>query len=212
MERSLLGDRKGRYRIQVVGNSGTCLPEIRTLESTLTTLGKQLSSILGIPHFSLDQIYWQPGWKETPPEEFQAKLEKIIRENEETGWVIDGEYSRRGAAIVTECATDVIWLDPPLILYFPRILIRTFRRLFGQEATCSPGCPETFREVFLSKESILWWCLSQHRLTRKKWEGQLLIMGLGVENVPVENQKLRRIKGWGSELGKWLESVKSGFH
>ncbi|KAG7094846.1 hypothetical protein E1B28_005654 [Marasmius oreades] len=196
--RPLVGDKKGRYRIQVVGNSG----------SGKSTLSKELSSILGVPHFSLDSIYWQPGWKTTPPDEFRAKLENIIHDNEESGWVMDGEYARLGGAVVTEYATDVIWLDPPLILYFPRVLIRTFRRLFGFEPSCSPGCREMFYESFLTKESILWWCLTNHAPTRKRWEVRLPVMGLGEENVPVEDQKLRRIGGWGSELREWLGSVK----
>ncbi|KAJ8082343.1 hypothetical protein AAF712_001690 [Marasmius tenuissimus] len=175
----------------------------------VTTLAKHLATVLKVPHYSLDRIYWQPGWKETPPDEFQAKLETIMLQNEETGWVLDGEYTRKGGYVVTEAATDIIWLDPPLLLYFPRIVVRTFRRLFGLQETCSPDCPETFHEVFLSKESILWWCLSQHRSTRKKWEAEMLNMGLGVKTVPPEKQRLQRIGGWGSQLKLWLRRVEA---
>ncbi|KAI3603938.1 adenylate kinase [Moniliophthora roreri] len=179
----LLGDSHGQYRIHIVGNSG-------------------------IPHVSLDQLFWQSGWATTPPDEFRAKIETFMSEKKETGWIIDGEYTRRGGSIVSEHATDVIWLDPPLLLYFPRIVIRTFLRLFRLRAPCSPGCPERFREVFFSKDSILWWCLSQHWANARKWRAQMAIIGLGVGAAPPEQQKLRRIGGWGGQLKAWLQDVK----
>ena len=81
----------------------------RTLGSQ-TTVGSRLSSILGLPHFSLDRFFWEPGWKETPPEEFRAKIENILNENKH-GWIIDGEYRSQGGGIVSEQATDIICWD-----------------------------------------------------------------------------------------------------
>lgn len=51
---------------------------------------------------------WRPGWEQTPPEEFQAKLRSFIDENKERGWVADGEYMRLGGLILYEEATDVV--------------------------------------------------------------------------------------------------------
>ncbi|KAJ8075737.1 hypothetical protein PM082_021367 [Marasmius tenuissimus] len=171
-----------------------------------TTVGARLSSILGIPHFSLDKYYWEPGWNETPPDQFRAKVEKILSENENC-WIIDGEYRKKGAGIVSEHATDIIWLDPPLLLYFPRVILRTILRLFRFEETCSPGCKESWQEAFCSKDSILLYCFTNHWPKRRFWDEQMAVMGVDVGSVPSSQQKLRRIGGWGSELRIWFEDV-----
>ncbi len=53
-------------------------------------------------------------------------------------------------------------LDPPLILYFPRLVCRTFLRLFRLAPPCSLGCEETASQVFFSRESMIWWYVVMH--------------------------------------------------
>jgi len=162
--------------------------------------------VLGVPYISLDRLFWQPNWKKSSTEEFQAKIRAALDQCEE-GWVVDGEYLKRAGPIVTSESTDIIWLDPPLLLYLPRIIKRTFLRLFNLQPPCSPGCPEKVREVFFSRESIVWWCLSNHWLNRRRnWE-KMRALGLKAGSVD-EGRKMRRIGGWGAELKKWLEDVK----
>ncbi|KAK0421529.1 AAA domain-containing protein [Armillaria borealis] len=192
----LIGDGRGLYKIHIFGNSG----------SGKSTLATHLSLILGIPHISLDQLFWEPNWKAASEDEFRAKI-RAAMEQSPNGWIIDGDYQRRGGVIVQEEATDVIWLDPPLILYFPRIVIRTFLRIVGFLPPCSPGCPETFKEVFFSKNSILLWCLTQHGVNRRRGESRMKEIGIGV-GTQLENRKMRRISGWGNELERWIKSVK----
>ncbi|KAF8888146.1 hypothetical protein CPB84DRAFT_1786336 [Gymnopilus junonius] len=67
----------------------------------------------------MDRIMWQPGWVSTPPEQFQTHLRKAMDQEPERGWVADGNYERRSGSLAFEEATDIIWLDPPLALYFP---------------------------------------------------------------------------------------------
>ncbi|KIK55625.1 hypothetical protein GYMLUDRAFT_47596 [Collybiopsis luxurians FD-317 M1] len=191
----LIGDEEGRFRIRIVGNSG----------SGKTTLCKELASILNIPALSLDELHWQPGWKETPADELREKVEDFIQQNASRGWVIDGNYSKKGGLIVQERATDVIWLNPPLLLYFPRIIIRTLLRLMRLRPPCRPGCNERFREVFFSKDSIIWWCLTNHRSSFERNSALMEIWGLGVGS---RAQKMRRLGGWGAELRDWLKSVR----
>lgn len=101
-------------------------------------------------------------------------------------------------------------LDPPLLLYFPRLFLRSMARIFGLVAICSPGCLETVRECFFSRKSILLWCLTQHWVVRKSNEKLVQDHGIGVGRRSDE-QKMRRIGGWGSELRKWLEDVQLVF-
>ncbi|KAJ3794233.1 hypothetical protein GGU11DRAFT_690216 [Lentinula aff. detonsa] len=193
----LIGDSQGRYKIRVLGNSG----------AGKSTVSHQLASILDIPLLSLDELYWQPGWKPMPNNEFRDKIMSFMEKNASRGWVVDGDYVRMGGAVVHEHATDVIWLDPPLLLYFPRLVFRTFLRLIGLESSCSVGCSESVREVFFSKSSILWWCLSQHRVVIDRNSAQMKIWGLEVGSRPPKERKMRRLGGWGSEVTDWLQSV-----
>ncbi|KAG8702636.1 hypothetical protein FRC08_003356 [Ceratobasidium sp. 394] len=93
----LLGDGNDTYRIAIVGNSGT----------GKTTLAVELSELLGIPYLSLDEVHWQPGWVETPAEEFRQKVEAFLLSHPD-GWIIDGNYQRKVGTVVQDMATDVL--------------------------------------------------------------------------------------------------------
>ncbi|KAJ7594893.1 hypothetical protein C8J56DRAFT_778793 [Mycena floridula] len=192
---ALLGDGKGLFRVHIFGNSGSGKARI----TFNTTLGAELASILDVPFISLDRLFWNPGWQESTSAEFHEKVNTAMAGCEK-GWVIEGNYERRLGGLVSQAATDIIWLDPPLALYFPRLVIRTFRHLFGYGEPCSPGCKETFRSVFLSKDSIIWWCLSQH--AKKRREGQEKMRQYEL------NKGTRRLGGWGNELKSWISQVK----
>ncbi|KAF8076982.1 hypothetical protein FPV67DRAFT_1559282 [Lyophyllum atratum] len=190
----LLGDGEGRYKVQVTGNSGT----------PFSTTGIALAELLDVPYISLDTLNWQPGWKETPTAEFQAMMREAMNQSDK-GWVVDGSYAGKGGNIAVEECTDLIWLDPPLALYFPRILVRTFGRLFGLTAPCSVGCPESWREAFSAK-GILWWCLSNHWATRRRCKAWMAEMGV-VAGENITGRKMRRFGGWGSDVQIWMKDV-----
>ena len=64
--------------------------------------------MLGVPLLSLDTIMWKPGFGQTPPDEFQAAVRSYMDQHQESGWVADGDYMRRGGFLLHEEATDVI--------------------------------------------------------------------------------------------------------
>ncbi|KAH6891584.1 hypothetical protein BKA70DRAFT_1537935 [Coprinopsis sp. MPI-PUGE-AT-0042] len=189
----LIGDSAGHVRILVVGNSDQ--------STTAAKLGRQL----GIPFISLDHIHWEPGWKSTPNDAFKSKIEVALAEAGPS-WVVEGDYYERIGNIVLDKSTDVIWLDPPLLLYFPRLLLRTFLRLFGLQAPCSPGCDESFSEAFFSKDSIILWCLTHHRSEREKNTIRMREVGLN-SGSNINHRRMRRIGGWGGEYKRWMEEV-----
>ncbi|KAJ7922675.1 hypothetical protein B0H13DRAFT_2230435 [Mycena leptocephala] len=191
----LIGDAHGNYRVRIVGNSGEP-----------PTVGKQLAEVLGVPFIPLDTLFWKPGWKQSTNEELREKVNLALA-NAPNGWVMDGNYTRRIGTIVEDKATDVIWLDPPLALYLPRLIWRTFLRLLRLRAPCSPGCTEMVSEVFFSKESIVWWCITHHRPVRDRASAKMALIGIGVGS-DVDNQNMRRIGGWGAELRAWFDDVK----
>ncbi|KAF8165988.1 hypothetical protein B0H34DRAFT_691393 [Crassisporium funariophilum] len=191
----LLGDNQGRYRVHVVGNSG----------SGKSTTGQELAAILGVPYINMDKIMWQPGWGTAEPEEFQAKLRALL-DQDERGWVADGEFVQQGGLMAYEESTDVLWLDPPFVLYFPRLIIRTCLRLVGLRPPCAPGCPERLMDV-LSRNGILWWCITNHWRNRRRQRARIQDIGLGVGS-DVMRRRMRRMGGWGGDLKRWLMDVR----
>ena len=161
----------------------------------------------------MDELHWGPGWVDSSAEEMDHKVRDAFDKAGDS-WVIDGDYLRRGGIVACERATDIICmftirsrhfptltvisgLDPPLALYFPRIVFRTFMRLVGLVPPCSPGCPESIKEVFFSKTSIIWWCISHHSSNRKKGRDMMIEYG-GI---------VRRIGGWGGEYRTWMAGI-----
>ncbi|KAJ6557798.1 hypothetical protein B0H19DRAFT_946437 [Mycena capillaripes] len=190
-----LGDTKGHYRVHLVGNSG----------KSRYTVGKQLAALLGVPFIALDSLCWRPGWQKSTRDEMRQKLEQALTEAA-NGWVVDGNYRSRIGTIVEDNCTDVIWLDPPLLLYLPRIVIRSVLRMLRLREPCSPGCHENFSTVFFSQESIIWWCITNHRPMRRRQAALLEKIGVTTERT-ADGRKMRRIGGWGGELRMWLDGV-----
>ncbi|PFH49507.1 hypothetical protein AMATHDRAFT_63111 [Amanita thiersii Skay4041] len=198
---ALLGSPTGQFRVHIIGNSGSgkaCL--------LVTTVGKKLAAILGLPFVSLDELRWKPNWVQTPSDEYREAVRNTLDAYNQ-GWVVEGNSHSTLGNLVTEKATDVIWLDPPLVLYFPRLLWRTLLRLLRIEPPCSTGCEETIRETFFSRDSIILSCLMRHSVVRVRARKMMERYGLGVGRSQ-EDWKMRRIGGWGGQLREWLEGVR----
>ena len=186
-----------------------------------TTLGARISKLLNIPHISLDTLHWGPDWRACPADEFRAKVQEKLDETAETGWIIDGSYVSKIGNIIKDNATDIICksahsfsskrisfpsltgfsgLDPPFILYFPRVCYRTFARLLGYGEPCSPGCDESWRGVFtLGEKSILWWGWTHHDPYRRRQQAEMMSEGF--------RDRTRRLGGWGGELEVWIRDI-----
>ncbi|EJD50596.1 hypothetical protein AURDEDRAFT_160495 [Auricularia subglabra TFB-10046 SS5] len=185
----LKGDAQGRYRILIVGNSGT----------GKTTVTARLRRLFNIPSLSRDEVLFDPGWVTVSREVFRERIRTFIESHDE--WVMDGDAPVRAGSLPADTATDIIWLDPPFVLYFPRVFWRTIGRLLGWAEQCAPGCNETWRSVFWDRESILLWVITQHRPTRTRCAA-----GLVADSVELGG-KWRRLGGWGSEAKRWFEQV-----
>ena len=129
-----------------------------------TTFARSLAEKLGVPHVEIDALFWQPGWVMTPADELRAKVEAALFDG---GWVVDGNYTSRLGTFVLEQADQVVWLDLPLRTTLRRLLRRTVRRLRTREAIWGTN-RETFRNAFLSRNSILVYALQTHRSGRRR--------------------------------------------
>lgn len=145
-------------RINVVGTTG----------SGKSTVSRRLAALLRMPHLEMDRMFWRPGWRQAPQAEFMATVTAAVAAER---WVLDGSYN---ATIPVKWArTDVvIWLDYPFLDIFIRLLIRTVRRVWrGEElwpdSVTGTGNRESFRQSFLSRDSILWWMITTYAKNRR---------------------------------------------
>jgi len=133
-----------------------------------TTLAKQLSSILNIPNIELDAVHWQPNWVMMETEAFRLQVAELIAAD---SWIADGNYSK-ARDILWARATTLIWLDYPFFVSFIQLINRSIRRLLRREELWN-GNKETWRGMFLSKDSLLIWLLQSYPDIRKSYPNLL---------------------------------------
>lgn len=121
-----------------------------------------------MPCVELDALAWGPNWRLVPVEVFKERVARAVGGE---AWVIDGNYAERGARdLVWPRADTVVWLDPPLRVIFPRLFARAIRRIrTGEELWPETGNRETFRNQFLSRDSLFWWALKTHHRRQREW-------------------------------------------
>jgi adenylate kinase family enzyme len=121
-----------------------------------------LAQRLDVQHVELDALFWNPGWVETPAEEFRRRVEAVL--DDDAGWVADGNYRTRLDSLVVDRAELVVWVDPPFPVLFVRLLRRTIRRARSREELWGTNV-DTWRNAFLSRDSLLLFALK----TRRRW-------------------------------------------
>lgn len=141
-------------RIAVVGTSG----------SGKTTLARRLAQRLGIEHVELDALHWGPDWTPAPREVFRERVWRALGGD---AWATDGNYSV--VRDIVWCRADtVVWLDYSLPVVMARVTQRTVRRFVTREQLWN-GNQECFWQVFLSRDSIVWWALRTYRRRKSEY-------------------------------------------
>jgi adenylate kinase family enzyme len=168
------------HRISVRGVSG----------SGKTTLAAKLASRLGAPHIELDALVHGPGWTEASAEELVAKLEPLLAHD---SWIVDGNYTSKLGALVSDRADLVVWLDLPLRVALARTLRRTLARIHDH-AELWNGNTQTWRGAFWGRDSLFIWALRSHRIHRR-----------GIP-ATVASEKLVRLRS-AAATQRWLETL-----
>jgi len=144
-------------RIAIVGCSG----------GGKSTLASALGRRLDLPVIHLDVLYWRPGWVESEPAEFRARVAEALRAE---AWITDGNFS--AVADIRFVASDtIIWVDQPRLRCIAGALRRVIRWFGRSRPDLAPGCPEKFDLEFLR---YIW---TWDRVTRPRIEAAIVAHG-----------------------------------
>lgn len=135
-------------RIHLIGTAG----------SGKTTLARQLTQRLGLPHIELDAHYWQPQWRHRTNADFHRQYAAQIVAD---AWVVDGEYPEVNRHIWAK-AELVIWLDYALPLVLGRVLRRGLVAALTKRNLWESGNYETLPQLF-GKQSLAHRARRTHR-------------------------------------------------
>jgi len=92
--------------------------------------------------------------------------------------------------LVWPAADTLIWLDLPFPLVMWRLVRRTLGRVLSGQDLWGTGNRETFRNAFLSRDSILLWAIKTHGRNRERFAAECGSLG--------KDKKVVRLRDRGS--------------
>ncbi len=148
-------------KICVVGPSG----------SGKSTLARELARRFDAPHIELDRFLWGEKWSRTDKATFDARVDEATRGDH---WVVDGNHP-----LVHGRAEHIVWLDFPLRVVLPRVVLRSARRLATGEVLWN-GNRESLRRLLpivrlrggrfeWNDDNLFGWMVSSHRERQRVW-------------------------------------------
>ena len=130
-----------------------------------TTLARELSKKLDIPHTELDSFYHQENWQPLDRDEFFNRVQKITDGDK---WILCGNYFSTLGLATWQKADTIVWCDYPFSLVLRRLLKRTLRRTLTYEELWN-GSRERFFVNFFTRNSVIIWMLQQWRKQKNRY-------------------------------------------
>ncbi|PHN03013.1 DNA topology modulation protein [Flavilitoribacter nigricans] len=122
-------------RILIVGSGG----------AGKTTLARQLGELLHLEVIHLDQHFWNSGWRECAPDEWNAKVRNLIAKDQ---WVMDGNYGGT-LEIRARAADTIVFLDFSRWQCLWGIVSRRIRYHGRTRPSMPDNCPERLSWEFV---------------------------------------------------------------
>lgn len=131
-------------RVVVVGATG----------AGKSTFAQRLAGRLGTTYVELDELFWDAGWTQAPPDVFRARVEGATAG---AAWVVAGNYGRV-RDLLWPRAQAIIWLDYPFVIVLRRLLVRTVRRAVTREVLWNGNRESLWEHCRVwSEKSLLNW-------------------------------------------------------
>ena len=165
-------------KVIIVGTSG----------SGKSMLANQLSLLLKVTSYELDDYYWLPGWQANP---FCLQLLLNQLKNQEA-WIVNGNYTKLLGPLWRQADT-IIWLDYSFTRCFLQGLKRSLKRIFYRIPCCN-GNFETIQRTFFSKDSLLVWIASTYQRRKAAYHDQFAQSSSG--NKYLRFQTPKQLKPW----------------
>jgi adenylate kinase family enzyme len=131
-----------------------------------TTLAKQLSARLDLPHLELDSIYHRENWKPLDSIEFQLQVHEFVDQDR---WIVCGNYFSKLGLGFWRKADTVIWCDYSFPLVVRRLLKRTLRRTTTGEVLWNNN-RESFLGNFFTRDSVIFLMMKSWNKQKRNYE------------------------------------------
>jgi adenylate kinase family enzyme len=105
-----------------------------------STLAERLGTLLGLPAYHLDALYWRPGWVRTSDEEWGELVRDLVARDR---WIIDGGFTD-SMRMRFEAADTLIFVDLPRRVSFASVV----RRRLLHSVRPAPGTAQGCRPMF----------------------------------------------------------------
>ena len=111
-----------------------------------STLSKNLSRILKLNVYHLDNIYWKPNWVHISKEEFDEKLNELLKLDQ---YIIEGNYNRTLDLRLEKCDC-AIFLDLNRFTCLFSVIKRYFMYKNKTRDDITVGCDEALDKEFIT--------------------------------------------------------------
>jgi adenylate kinase family enzyme len=159
-----------------------------------TTLAAQIAERTGLPWHPVDDLTWEPGWIEVPPEEQRRRIEAICSGER---WILDTAYGK-WLDVPMASVELIVALDYPRWFSLSRLIRRSMRRVVTRELACNANV-ETIGRL-LDRDSIVRWHFRS--FTRKR--ARIRSWAEAASGPAVERFTSQR------ETNRWLASLQRG--
>ena len=178
----------GCNRILIIGRTG----------SGKTTLARELSATIGVPHVELDSLYFGPNFSTVPLPVLRERTSAAIAGEK---WVTDGNKSAV-RDLVWPRADTIIWLDYPLVVSLWRLGKRAlWRTSVLKEQAEKTGKKSSLPQQFIAGAKGVLTALRSHRDQRREFP---------ILFAKPENQHLAIVRlNSPQATQRWLERIKA---